>query len=99
MSQPVIHVEHEDHGTSGRYVASFPGSPDQAELTWRSAGPGVIVADHTYAPPAMRGSGAAGALVARLIQDARNKGLQIVPACTYVKAQFDLHPEWADLRA
>lgn len=99
MSQSVVQIQHEDHVTSGRYAATLPGIQDQAELTWRAAGPGVIVADHTYAPPAMRGSGAAGALVDRLIQDARHKGLRIIPACSYVEAQFDRHPEWSDLRA
>lgn len=99
MSQPSPRVQHEDNGSSGRYVVTLPGVEGEAELTWRAAGPGTIVADHTYAPSAMRGSGAAAALVNRLIQDARDKGLRIVPACSYVRLQFDRHPDWADLRA
>ena len=99
MSQPVIRVTHEDYGSSGRYSAVLPGTEAEAELTWHSAGPGMIVADHTYAPDAMRGTGAAAAMVKHLIEDARIKGLRIVPACSYVRAQFDRHPEWADLRA
>ncbi|SMO70875.1 GNAT family N-acetyltransferase [Paracoccus laeviglucosivorans] len=98
MSQPSIRVAHEDYGTSGRYVVSGQGMEGEAEMTWRSGGPGIIVADHTYAPPAMRGTGAAGAMMRRLIEDARNRGLRIVPACSYVRAQFDRHPEWAELR-
>ena len=39
------------------------------------------------------------ALVRRLIADARERDLLIVPACSYVRAQFDRHPDWADLRA
>jgi predicted GNAT family acetyltransferase len=62
-------------------------------------GPGIIVADHTYAPGSMRGTGVALALVQRLIADARERDLLIVPACSYVRAQFDRHPDWADLRA
>ena len=61
--------------------------------------PGIIVADHTYAPESLRGKGVAKALVQRLIADARKRNLLIVPACKYVSAQFDAHPEWADLRA
>jgi predicted GNAT family acetyltransferase len=99
MTRPLIPVEHEDHGNSGRYVATLPGQQGEAELTWHSAGPGVIVADHTLTPPAMRGSGVAAALVERLIEDARRKGLRIIPACSYVRAQFDRHPDWAGLRA
>ncbi len=39
------------------------------------------------------------ALVEALIEDARSEGFKIIPTCSYVAAQFDRHPEWADLRA
>ncbi|MFT4011955.1 MAG: GNAT family N-acetyltransferase [Paracoccus sp. (in: a-proteobacteria)] len=99
MSQPNLTVLHQDDGRSGRYFATLGPGRDEAELTWRAAGPGTIVADHTYVPASLRGSGIASALVERLIADARRKGLRIVPACSYVRAQFDRHPDWADLRA
>ena len=94
-----IHITHEDYGNAGRYLASVTGIEGQAELTWRKDGPGIIVADHTYAPIAMRGSGVSMALVRQLIEDARSREMLIVPACSYVRLQFDRHPEWADLRA
>ena len=91
MSQTEIRVTHEDYGSSGRYGATMPGREGEAELTWHTGGPGIIVADHTYAPDSLRGTGAA--------LDARERDLLIVPACSYVRAQFDRHPDWADLRA
>ncbi|KGJ06829.1 hypothetical protein SAMN04487972_102111 [Paracoccus halophilus] len=99
MSQASIQISHEDYGSSGRYFAQLPGVEGEAELTWRNGGPGIIVADHTFVPNPMRGSGVAMALVKRLIADARHRGLLIAPNCSYVQAQFDRHPEWADLRA
>lgn len=99
MTQPSIHVAHEDYGSSGRYVVTLAGVPGEAELTWRNGGPGIIVADHTYAPDSMRGTGVAAAMVRRLVADARARGVMIVPACSYVRAQFERHPEWADLHA
>ena len=39
------------------------------------------------------------AAVKRMIADARERNLLIVPACSYVRTQFDRHPDWADLRA
>jgi hypothetical protein len=45
----------------------------------------------------MRGTGAAKALVERLISDARAEGFKIVPLCPYVKSQYDRHPEWSDV--
>lgn len=99
MPQAHIRVTHEDYGSSGRYAATLPDREGEAELTWHAGGPGIIVADHTYAPGSMRGTGVALALVQRLIADARERDLLIVPACSYVRAQFDRHPEWSDLRA
>lgn len=99
MVHPTIHVTHEDYGSSGRYVVTLPGIAGDAELTWHNGGPGIIVADHTYAPDAMRGTGVASAMVNRLIADARKRGVMVVPACSYVRAQFERHPEWADLHA
>jgi len=99
MVQPTIQVTHEDHGNRGRYVATLPGIEGEAELTWRAGGPGIIIADHTHAPHSMRGTGVAAAMVQQLIADARRRGLRIVPACSYIRVQFQRHPEWADLRA
>lgn len=100
MTSPnTIDVQREDAPGAGRYVATVAGRAGQAELTWNEIAPGIIVADHTYAPETLRGTGAAGAMVQRLIADARASGLKILPACSYVRAQFDRHPEWAGLRA
>ena len=63
MPQATIRVTHEDYGSSGRYAARLPGVEGEAELTWRAGDPGIIVADHTYAPVSMRGTGVALALV------------------------------------
>ncbi|WP_347266681.1 GNAT family N-acetyltransferase [Paracoccus sp. (in: a-proteobacteria)] len=99
MIQTIPQVSHEDYGNTGRYVVSLPGISGDAELTWRTGGPGIIIADHTYVPDSMRGKGVAAALVNRLVADARRRGVLIVPACSYVRAQFDRHRDWADLRA
>ncbi|MBW3166808.1 GNAT family N-acetyltransferase [Qipengyuania flava] len=60
---------------------------------------GARDAEHTLVPARMRGQGVAAKLVAALIADARSENFTIIPSCSYVAAQFDRHPEWADLRA
>ena len=90
-------IQHEQNETGGRYVMALNGA--EAELTYRNAGEGRIVADHTLVPGAMRGQGVAAQLVDRLIADARDRNWKIVPACSYVAAAFKRHPDWADLRA
>jgi predicted GNAT family acetyltransferase len=94
-----IAVTREDGAETGRYVASVEGKAGQAVLRYRHAGPRLVEAVSTLAPEDLRGTGAAGALVQRLIEDARAEGFRIIPTCPYVRAQFDRHPDWAELRA
>lgn len=80
----------------GRYVARIAGIDAEAELTFTRHGPNQVSADHTGAPEALRGTGAAAALVDAMVADARKSGFRIVPRCSYVAARFARHPEWAD---
>lgn len=96
---PKVEVTRELEPKRGRYVGRIEGSAEEAELTFRREGPGLIVADHTLTPEALRGQGIAFQLVERMVADARREGFRIRPTCPYVVAQFDRHPEWADLRA
>lgn len=80
----------------GRYVARIAGIDAEAELTFTRHGPDRVSADHTGAPEALRGTGAAAALVDAMVADARKSGFRIVPRCSYVAARFARHPEWAD---
>jgi predicted GNAT family acetyltransferase len=93
-----IRISKEDlDARHGRYVARIEGVNGEAELVFTRRGPDKISADHTGAPVAMRGTGAAPALVLHMVQDARQNGFRIIPICPYVKGQFARHPEWADV--
>jgi len=39
------------------------------------------------------------ALVKRAVEDARAKGVKVVPICPYVRLQIDRRPEWQDVLA
>ena len=47
---------------------------------------GRLFIDHVESPIALRGSGAAGRLMALVVQRARDSDLQIVPVCGYAAA-------------
>ncbi len=94
-----VTIRKEETANGGRYVATIDGKPGEAELTFVAEGAGRISADHTLAPAALRGTGAAFALVEHMVEDARSAGFKIVPVCSYVEAQFKRHPEWRDVRA
>ena len=92
-----ITITREMTATKGRYAGRVPGVTDEAELTLSRASPVLVIADHTLVPDSMRGMGVGKALVERLIADARSEGFKIIPLCPYVKAQYERHPEWADV--
>ncbi|WP_422040045.1 GNAT family N-acetyltransferase [Roseibium sp.] len=90
-------ITQERQGAKGRYVALIDGIEEPAELTYSIVNDHLIIADHTGVPDAMRGMGVGKALVERLVTDAREKQIRIVPLCPYVNAQRQKHPEWADV--
>ena len=97
--QEELPVIHEDAAAAGgRYVVYLPDG-SEAELTYRRRDASTIVADHTGVPVAHRNAGIALRLVEALMADARREGWRIVPACSYVAAQFRRHKQWADLQA
>ena len=93
-----IEITHSGNEAHGEYRAEVPDSDAIGRLTWVARG-NARIADHTLVPPEIGGRGVAAALVDALVADARSEGFKIVPACSYVDAQFRRHPEWSDLLA
>ena len=60
-------------------------------------GGGVIDLVHTEVDPAHSGQGHAATLARGALDDARSRGLRVVPSCPYVAAYVEKHPEYADL--
>lgn len=84
-------------GSKGLYVLEQDGY--RGELTFTVLTPEKIIADHTRVDEALRGSGAANALVERLVTDARAEGVSIVPLCPFVNRWRARHPEASDVFA
>lgn len=82
--------------TKGRYVARAEGKPE-AELTYSIANAHMIIVDHTGVPDEWRGMGVGKALVKRVVEDSRERGVRIVPLCPFAKALIDKTPEWQDV--
>jgi predicted GNAT family acetyltransferase len=59
----------------------------------------VLILPHVEADPALRGRGAAGRLMAGVLEYARGQGLKIKPVCGYAVAYIQRHPEYHDLLA
>jgi len=52
---------------------------------------------HTEVDPDYEGQGIAGALAQYALDDARSRGLGVVPRCAFVQAYLARHPDYADL--
>ncbi|WP_182173064.1 GNAT family N-acetyltransferase [Flaviflexus equikiangi] len=59
----------------------------------------TLTATSTVVDPAHGGQGYAGMLVKRMLDDAREEGLSVIPACSYVAAYIAKHEEYSDLLA
>lgn len=81
-------IEHEEHGTRGVFHLLRSGRR-VGEMTYSRTNPSLVVVDHTYVDPSLRGQGAARHLQDALVAWARETGNKVVPVCSYVKIQFD----------
>jgi predicted GNAT family acetyltransferase len=91
-----IAVEHRPD--ERRYELLVDGEP-AGELVYRDRGGGVLAFLHTEVDPNVRLRGLGSALVAGALDDARARGLRIVPLCPFVDAYVRRNPEYADLVA
>ncbi len=55
--------------------------------------PGRIAFTHTETDPSRAGQGLAAELVGAALDDARRRGLAVLPLCPFVKAFIAKHPE------
>ena len=72
---------------------------EQGETSWadyRKSGDRIFI-DHVEAPEALRGTGAAGRLMAALSADIRAKDLKITPICGYAAAWLRRSKAFGDL--
>jgi len=67
------------------------------ELVYRDRGGNVLAFLHTEIYPGFEGHGLGAALVAGALDDARRRGLRVVPLCPFVDAYIKRHPEYTDL--
>lgn len=85
-----------DNTARSRFELDAPGAT--AVLTYKLAD-GVMTLLHTETPPAARGRGLASQLVRGALDNARSRGLKVVPVCSFVSAYLAKHPEYRDLVA
>lgn len=77
-----------------RYEVELPSGLAFAE--YRPVG-NAILFSHTEVPEAMEGQGVGSFLIRFALDDARSRGLMVIPMCPFVAAYIKRHPEYQDL--
>jgi len=85
---PAIEVRHNE--AAHRFEAVVDGQLARAD--YRLEGD-VMRIFHTEVPFAFEGRGIAARLVGTAFEHAREKGLKVLPACSYVRVYVRRHPE------
>ncbi len=68
-----------------------------ARITYYYRSDRVIVVDHTFVHPSLRGQGIGKLLLDRVIAMARKENLKIIPVCDFAVSEFGKHPEFSDV--
>ena len=68
-----------------------------AEITWTMLSD-VMVMDHTFVSPDLRGEGVAKKLLDRAAEYAREKEFKMEPLCSYVVMAFERYEEYNDVK-
>ncbi len=78
-----------------RYVIELDGA--QVALLDYQLDDAQIALLHAETDPAHTGNGFAGQLTRRALDDARERGLAVLPLCPYVSGWIAKHPDYVDL--
>jgi predicted GNAT family acetyltransferase len=84
------------NSAAGRFEAMVDGELCRADYRLQD---GVMRIHHTEVPYRLEGRGIAGRIVAKALEYARENGLQVMPACAFVRAYMRKHRETQDLLA
>lgn len=55
---------------------------------------GEIYLTHTEVPEALEGKGIGSRLVEAVLKDIEQKGLRLVPLCSFIASYIQKHPDW-----
>ncbi len=83
-----------DNPAANRFELEEQGEVAYAEYRRE---PGRLVLPFVFAPPRLRGGGAAGRLMEGVAAAARAEGRRILPVCGYAAAWLRRHREHADV--
>ena len=88
-------VQVSDQPSDGRYEATIAKA--YAGAAWYEIDDDVITFTHTVVEPEFEGQGVGSSLARYALDDVRERKLQVVPRCPFIKRWIQRHPDYADL--
>ena len=93
--EPPDEVVVNDATERNRFIATIDG--EQAGFIVYRLRPGLLALIHTEVAERFAGRGVGGKLARFALDQARAKGLQVLPFCPFVNEWMKRHPEYTDL--
>jgi len=84
-----------DQPSASRYTITVDGTP-AGRLDYQLEA-GLVSMHHAEIDPAMEGRGLGARLVSFALDDARGRGLEVLPRCPFVQRYVQRNPGYADL--
>ncbi|MGP1673932.1 MAG: GNAT family N-acetyltransferase [Candidatus Limnocylindrales bacterium] len=88
-------IEIHDRPERSQYVLLVDGEPG-GFVAYRLRGDRMTI-DHTEVDEAHAGRGLGGRLVRHVLDDARARGLRVIPRCPFTAGYIRTHPAYQDL--
>jgi uncharacterized protein len=91
-----MEIQQKDNGTTGMFFIEQEGKK-VAELVYSWRDKDTIIIEHTGVEDVLKGKGAGKELVTRAVEFAREKGIKIVPVCSFARSIFAKTKEFEDV--
>jgi uncharacterized protein len=91
-----MEIQQKDDGKTGMFFIE-QDEEIVAELVYSWQGKDRIIIEHTEVDDVLKGKGAGKELVSKSVEFAREKGIKIVPVCSFAKGVFDKTKEFQDV--
>ncbi|WP_164112522.1 MULTISPECIES: GNAT family N-acetyltransferase [Sphingobacterium] len=91
-------IKKEVSGSKGAFVA-YEENKKIGEMTYSVAGADKIIIDHTEVDAEQKGKNIGKILLQKIVENARDNNIKIIPLCPFAKAMFDKDVDIRDVLA
>lgn len=85
-----------DNKEKNRFETTVEG---QKAIIEYSVKPGILSLNHTEVAKELGGKGVASEMVEQVLLQIEQRGLKVIPVCSFIEKYIDKHPEWKSILA